>query len=402
MRGGLMLDVTDGSRTSVHRLTAGRLTLRVMDGSQEGLFRIAERINPKRSFLFVSDVLGRHVPVRPSDHMRSVRSLVDLCGPLGSGGPVLVMGYAETAVGLGAAVAREIARRNPGSETLYLSSTRHPVPGRGWLSFSEGHSHATDHHVMRPDPHPALYGEGATLVLVDDETTTGSTFIALIDALIGGGLRFSRVLLLTLTDWSEGAAERAVGARLPGTPVRSVSLARGSWLWEPDPNARPPEVPKILPGSERNRAGIWVPSGGGSPRVGLNGRDDRWDLVSDQLIGRGVGRDRPVLVIGTGEHVWGPMRVAERLEDQGLEVRMLATTRSPVLQGDVVRHKLTFADHFGVGVPMYLHNVPARPDVDVLLMTETGAERICQTLRSHIGRGLIIDGSDTITEFYTT
>jgi hypothetical protein len=96
------------------------------------------------------------------------------------------------------------------------------------------------------------------------------------------------------------------------------------------------------------------------------------------------------------------MRLGEELEASGAEVRMLATTRSPILEGAVIRHKLSFPDHFGIGVPMYLHNVPARPDADVIIMTETGAERICQTLRSHIGRGLIIDGSDTITEFRET
>lgn len=389
-----MLDLTRASENRTYQLSTGTLHLRISPQSETGLFRVAERINPKRSFLFVSDVLGRHVPVRPSVHFRAVRSLLDRCSHVELTGPILVMGYAETAVGLGAAVAREIARRNPGAETLYLSTTRHPVQGRSWLSFSEGHSHATDHEVMRPDPHPALTGTG-TLVLVDDETTTGSTFLALLNALLSGGLRFRRVLLMTLTDWSEGAAERAVQERIPGTEVRAVSLMSGGWSWERDPCAPVPS----LPIDRRGSGPTWSAPSGSSPRCGIRSWVDEWSLMSDQLIHRGVGSCRPVLVIGTGEHVWGPMRVAEGLEMSGRDVRVVATTRSPILEGEVIRHKVTFSDHFGIGVPMYLHNVPARPDADVLLMTETGADRICNTLRSHIGRGLIIDGSGRITEF---
>ncbi|CAK9885520.1 MAG: hypothetical protein XXXJIFNMEKO3_01920 [Candidatus Erwinia impunctatus] len=36
------------------------------DYPPESLFDIAERRNPKRAFLFVSKVLGRHIPVKPA------------------------------------------------------------------------------------------------------------------------------------------------------------------------------------------------------------------------------------------------------------------------------------------------------------------------------------------------
>ena len=138
-----------------------------------------------------------------------------------------------------------------------------------------------------------------------------------------------------------------------------------------------------------------------APRLGL--RPNEAAGVS-QLIGR-LGAPKPgepVLVIGTGEHVWGPMLLAEGLEQAGADVRLVATTRSPILEGDVVRHKVTFPDHFGVGVPMYLHNVPARPDARVILMTETGANGVCPELRSHLGRGQIVDGDGLVTEFGAT
>jgi len=388
---------------SRYTLGTGVLTLTI-DANRAGseLFRVAERINPKRSFLFVSTVLGRHIPVRPRDHFAAVDGVVDQIPDRLLEGPVLVMGYAETAVGIGAAVARRISRRRADQTTWYQSTTRHPVHGLSWAGFSEGHSHATAHHVMRPEP-SLLRGGPVTLVLVDDETTTGSTFAALIGALRGGGLPIGRVLLLTLTDWSGGQAVRAVSEAAPGVPVDAFSLMRGRWGWARDAAALTPDVP-VWPGSVRTP--VWGPDRSGAPllrapRVAIRMVEaDGLDRFADRV--RPADRGAPILVIGTGEHVWGPMLLAERLEQEGAEVRLVATTRSPILQGEVIRQKLTLPDHFGLGVPMYLHNVPPCPDAHVIIMTETDANGVGQELRSHLGRGQIVDGAAQVTEFGVT
>jgi hypothetical protein len=366
------------------------------------LFRVAERINPKRSFLFVSTVLGRHIPVRPRDHFSAMNGIVDLIPAPLLDGRLLVMGYAETAVGIGAAVARRISQRRPDFPTHYLSTTRHPVVGQSWVGFSEWHSHATAHHVMRPDP--ALIDGGAvTLVLVDDETTTGNTFAALLAALRDGGLRIERVLLLTLTDWSGGAAAHAVSEAARDLRVDAFSLLQGRWGWERDASVTLPDVP-VWSGAPRTAP--WAPDRVTdpllrAPRLGIRmGKGGVLEPLADRLRPDYAGE--PVLVIGTGEHVWGPMLLAERLERDGADVRLVATTRSPILPGEAIRHKVTFPDHFGIEVPMYLHNVPARPEARVIVMTETDAEGISSDLRRHLGRGQIIDGAGRVTGFGTT
>lgn len=389
---------------SKHRLGAGVLDLAV-NANHAGceLFRVAERINPKRSFLFVSTVLGRHIPVRPSDHFAAVDGIVKQVPKPFFDGTVLVMGYAETAVGIAAAVARQIDQRCPDASVLYLSTTRHLVEGRRWVGFSEGHSHETTHHVMDPPGLGLLSGGPLTLVLVDDETTTGSTFAALFRALKDGGLPIGRVLLLTLTDWSGEAAVRTISQLAPNLSVRAFSLMQGRWGWKRDPAALLPEVPAWTGALGRP---LWNPDLLcdpllRAPRLGLRLSEEVQVVPLAELLGvRFPGE--PVLVIGTGEHVWGPMLLAERLEQDGADVRVVATTRSPILQGDVVRHKVTFPDHFGIGVPMYLHNVPARPKARVILMTETGADGICPELRSYLGRGQIVDGAGQVTEFGMT
>ena len=408
-----------------HPLNTGVLELRTIAAPTDGeLFRIAERINPKRSFLFVSTVLGRHIPVRPRDHFDAVNAIVDQIPDALLGGPLLVMGYAETAVGIGAAAARRIRERRPEADLLYLSTTRHPVAGREWVSFSEGHSHATAHHVMAPTSCELLSGPAKTLVLVDDETTTGNTFAALFKAVDDGGVDVKRVLLLTLTDWSNGRAAQAIAELCPGIPVDAFSLVRGEWRWEQDAKAALPAVP-VWAGEATLPA--WVPSSNPdpvpnplfhAPRLGLQMEPIIESMMEPKIEPKiepmmapmmplipaalpTVAAGDSVLVIGTGEHVWGPMLLAERLEQEGADVKFVATTRSPILNGEVIRHKVTFPDHYRVGVPMYLHNVPERPCARVIIMTETGDDGICPTLRAYLGRGHIINGAGQVTEFET-
>ena len=390
-------------RESRYKLRTGVLTLTIdSNRGASQLFRVAERINPKRSFLFVSSVLGRHIPVRPRDHFAAVKGLVDQIPDRLLEGKVLVMGYAETAVGFGAAVARQISERRANQPTWYQSTTRHPVDELFWAGFLEGHSHATDHHIMRPES-SFLRGVPFTLVLVDDETTTGNTFAALSGALRERGLPIGRVLLLTLTDWSGGEAVRVVSEAVQGVPVEAFSLMRGRWKWARNDTAVPPDVP-VWTGSKRTRC--WRPDRSDdplfrAPRISIRmGEANGLDRLTDRV--RPADKGAPVLVIATGEHAWGPMLLAERLEQTGAEVRLVATTRSPIVQGEVIRHKLTFMDHFGIGIPMYLHNVPFRPEAHVIIMTETDASGVSSELRSHLGRGLIVDGAATVREFGST
>lgn len=384
-----------------HHLGTGTLELhtRLAPVGYE-LFQVAERINPKRSFLFVSTVLGRHIPVRPREHFEAVNEIVDQIPDALLTGPLLVMGYAETAVGIGAAAARRILERQPQSNPLYLSTTRHPVAGREWVGFSEGHSHATAHHVMSPVPQGLARNTEVTLILVDDETTTGSTFAALFKAFCDGGGVAGRVLLLTLTDWSNGRAARAIAELSPTTPVNSYSLMRGEWRWERNVKVTLPEVP-VWAGATLGP--VWIPGSVPhplfqAPRLGLR-MDPVTPVVPAGLPTASAGES--ILVIGTGEHVWGPMLLAEHLEQAGADVRFVATTRSPILNGEVIRHKVTFPDHYGIGVPMYLHNVPERPSARVIIMTETDANGICPALRAYLGRGHIINGTGQVTEFET-
>ena len=358
--------MTTGNTTVWRKtLTCGTLSVTPTDGSVpfDDLFDVAERRNPKRAFLFVSKVLGRHIPVSPAT-MRDVYRQLATRFPSNLPGPVLFIGMAETAVGLGAGVFDEM--RHQVNEAVYLSSTRHPVNGELLCEFKETHSHATDHLLYLPDD-PELrrrVQEARTLVLIDDEATTGNTFINLLAALRNdAGLhKIEQVITVTLTDWSGDAITHT--CPLPVTPV---SLVRGNWHWEPNPNAPVPVMPAVnitargsVPVTERQnwgRLGMAAPTG---------------DLGQQITASKG----EKILVLGSSEFIWEPFLLAERLEQQGADVKYSSTTRSPISTGFAIQSAIAFGDNYGLGIPNYVYNVAHQQFDRILLCCETPVDSI--------------------------
>ncbi|MGW0823510.1 phosphoribosyltransferase domain-containing protein, partial [Streptomyces sp. NPDC002845] len=172
----------------------------VGDDKLRGLLGLALRRNPKRAHLLVSNVLGKHVPQSPAVVYgygfalgRRVRELLGA----ETAGAAVVLGYAETATGLGHSVADGIGL------VPYLHSTRRPVTGVDRAGgFEESHSHATSHLLLPEDP-ALLAGEGP-LVLVDDEFSTGNTVLNTIRELHARYPR-DRYVIVALVDMRSAA-----------------------------------------------------------------------------------------------------------------------------------------------------------------------------------------------------
>ncbi|MGA5419121.1 phosphoribosyltransferase [Streptomyces lavendulocolor] len=189
------------------------------------LLGLALRRNPKRAHLLVSQVLGKHVPQSPGVVWRSGHDLGvrvrELLGPADAARAV-VLGYAETATGLGHSVADGLGT------APYLHSTRRPVPGVAQAGgFEESHSHATSHLLLPEDP--ALLAGPGPLVLVDDEFSTGNTVLNTVRALHARYPR-ERYVIVALVDM-RSAADRdrldAFAAEI-GARVDLVTLAAGT------------------------------------------------------------------------------------------------------------------------------------------------------------------------------
>ncbi|MRT40493.1 adenine/guanine phosphoribosyltransferase [Enterobacteriaceae bacterium RIT702] len=356
-------------------LSCGTLSVTPTGGISaiDDLFEIAERRNPKRAFLFVSKVLGRHIPVAP-EKMRAVyRQLAEQFPPL-SDGPVLFIGMAETAVGLGAGVFDEVRQRV--SEPVYLTSTRHPQQADLLCEFKENHSHATDHLIYLPDDTQLRQRvlNARTLVMIDDEATTGNTFINLLEALRNdGGLKqIEQVIAVTLTDWSGDA----LPARCP-VPVRTVSLVQGDWHWQQDPDAALPPMPAVA----LNDAAT----------VPITGKQS-WGRLGMETPAGDLGRaiqaqpGEKILVLGSSEFVWEPFLLAERLAAQGAEVKYSSTTRSPIATGFAIESAIAFGDNYGLGIANFVYNVAHQQFDRILLCIETPVDSVDPLLTTALAK----------------
>ena len=360
-------------------LKRGRLEVEVNASTfdPQALFSFAERRNPKRAFLFVSRVLGRHIPARPSLMAESFNALAAKI-PADLPGPVLVIGMAETAVGLGAGVHRALSQTR--DDSVYLCSSRHPTGTALFARFEEEHSHASSHllHLPQDALTRELMLSARSLVLVDDEASTGNTFINLTKALAEAGLNsIERIVTATLTDWSQDAVRHAMGEH-----VTSISLLDGCYTFTDDPDAELPVMPEV--GSVAQ--GDWPLDA--SRDWGRMGVREHADTLAPELT---VKPGERVLVIGTSEYVWPPFLLAERLERAGADVHFSSTSRSPIALGHAIDHALSFSDNYGLGIPNFLYNVAPGQFDRVLICSETPTAAVDPALLNALNAQVIVD-----------
>ncbi len=213
--------------------------------NKTSLFKLAARKNKKRGFLFVSTVLGKHIPVSPNisllfgrllalvysncilkkenlicdeikyltNEYAKLNILENSCNitndkyllinkKLGElykrevedkitvDEKTLFIGFAETATGLGHSV-----YENFSGKVSYIHTTRESLKDINLaLDFQEEHSHATEHF---------LFGDIRNfekIVLIDDEFTTGNTTLNFIKE-IKEKFGIEKYTLLSILDW---------------------------------------------------------------------------------------------------------------------------------------------------------------------------------------------------------
>lgn len=97
--------------------------------TEQDLVRVARRENNrKRNYLVVNRLQGKHIPVKPGEALAMFRALADKLRGLYEKETLLVIGFAETATAIGAAVAAEL-----GAD--YMQTTRELVPDAEYLYF---------------------------------------------------------------------------------------------------------------------------------------------------------------------------------------------------------------------------------------------------------------------------
>lgn len=336
-------------------LPTGRLEVTLSADSLETdidrLIGFGARDNARRGYLFVSRVLGKHIPVSPS-LMRTVHEALAATVPAGNGSETVFVGMAETATGLGFGVFEAFRRSHPTGRSLYVHTTRYWIDSDA-LTFEESHSHAPD-LCLHAALDPLVRERQATaknLVLIDDELSTGRTFANLIRVYQQHYPSVERIHVATICDFSDGQATEVIQAAT-SAPVSVGALLVGRHTFSSTGTGQATPRTTAQPGRHSY------------PR--LTGSFGRRPVTGPMAIGAAAGASkvrelaataRRIRVVGTGEFMHSAYALGAWLETSGHQVDVQSTTRSPILPGiGAITAVTAVPDHYGEGVPNYLYN----------------------------------------------
>ncbi|MFF2450420.1 phosphoribosyltransferase family protein [Neobacillus sp. NPDC058068] len=368
----------------------------------EELFTMAARINKKRSFLFVSKVLGKHLPINPNKglltgallaarFLESVKGMecvkkesllasftngeaCDSCSFIPKDVDPVIIGFAETATALGHAF------YDCFQAAAYFHTTREElIDGKPVITFEEEHSHATSHRCYIP---LEILDNEREIILVDDEMTTGKTAINIIQSIHA---KFPRNVytVVSILDWrsEENQAEFSRLEHALGIKIHVVSLLSGQvhvkQLKEIENPTKRDEwnVSEELSVELLQLADFFTATTGASinplnnaayiketGRFGLRSHenialDDKVSAAASILKQNRTGGK--TLCLGTGEFMYLPMRFAAQM---GSGVYYQSTTRSPIY----VENKEGYGARYGGGFPNpedpavthFVYNIP--------------------------------------------
>ena len=375
--------------------------------SPDALFEMAIRINKKRQFLFISRLLGKHLAVDPtislgtgsilasmlmeSEINKSHPRLSEIVEMVNSGVPnrglsvetlkyktklptkTLFIGFAETATGLGHAVFNHF------QDAHYIHTTREELADmQPSFYFEEEHSHATSHRVYASEN---VLLDAETIVLIDDEITSGLTITNLIIAL-NKSFPGKRYKILSILDWRSNENQKNFAKVMDnnGISAEVISLLSGQFslldnavIEEPELNyLDSAKVFEVLAFEEISNETTSQLSSTHSAYSKFTGRfgltssmHDKMDLWVQTIIGKltHLDREKSTLIIGIGENIYIPQRFALKF---GSQTKVQTTTRSPIFAKNEksypIKHTCKFILPDSNGIDQYLYNLS---DVEV-------------------------------------
>ena len=353
--------------------------------TKETTLRVAKRYrNAKRAYLLVNPLQAKHMPVSPTEALTMMRTL-------GAGlrqefpGARLVLGFAETATALGAAVASRL-----GPDCAFLTTTREAGEGPGWVRFLEEHSHAAEQKLWGGDL-DALLQETDTVLFVDDEISTGKTLRNMVAQLtrrwpaLGEKTLVAASLLNRVTpEQEEALVDAGITCRcLVRLPQEDHTAQVADWTV----TEAPPAVPQNLSFRQETLPGEGLLDPRKTLRIGAY--DSSCQAVAEAMLSHTLGPVETLgktLVLGTEECMYPALRLGERLERLGAEVCCHATTRSPIglcdAPGYPIRSGWKLPSFYEEERTTYVYNLKEYDTVIVVSDTKKTDLRAIQALAS--------------------
>lgn len=160
--------------------------------------------NPKRDYLFVNRIQGKHIPCSPSKMIDMCKDLADEVNKQQEYKNILVVGFAETATAIAHFVAKELNNCK-----YVMCTTREDMSsvGRQLITFEEEHSHATTQMLYTYNNECGQIDLKSIdfILFVEDEISTGNTILNFIKAfrkqnVIGDNVEFG---VASICNWQD-------------------------------------------------------------------------------------------------------------------------------------------------------------------------------------------------------
>lgn len=312
----------------------------------EELTGFSSRMNLKRGFLFVSKVLGKHIPTKPSIMQNNFKELANLVENKDDLGETLVIGFAETATALGQGVFEALNLKN----ATYIQTTRYNTSKKRLIEFMEEHSHAPSHILYKPE---ISINSIKSIILVDDEISTGKSVLNIVAELKEVFPDVKKYQVLSMLNWSS----------IKSDEIEFSALFTGNFNFKKNGYT----VPKNLISETKNPKNLdeIIPDNFG--RFGVN-KKLYFDFKS---MLENIAIPKTVLVLGTGEFMYPPFLLAQYLENLNIDVKFQATTRSPINIDGMIESKISFQDNYFENIDNFLYNIKSKEYEKILICYET-------------------------------
>lgn len=386
------------------------LNLNVIDNPYnfklEDIVDFGLRINPKRNFLFISKLLGKHLSSSPEvvkitggilaymyakkynlDNDIHINKLINAIKTkkydnirgeyfktVDIKEKTLIIGFGETATGISQATSSYL------NGSYFIHTTREELLDENKVfSFEEEHSHATSHNCYIEDI--KILDNIERVILIDDELTTGKTFLNLIKS-IKSKTNINNFTVITLLDFRNKEWLNYCDSFINNNNIKLDVLyllkAEVTQIKGFDIKELELEEEKINKSIDKNIEIITHPMAMDfykkfktkngyrkyslcSGRYGINQElyyyyDSMEEFVLKGDIEKYLEKDK-VLILGFGEFIYFPSMIASYI-NLDKEVIFKSFTRSPIYvsnkEGYPIKNKIEF---FIDNVKYYLYNI---------------------------------------------
>lgn len=328
------------------------------------------RNNPKRDFLFVNSLQGKHIHVEPSKTFTLFRELVlEIIKSVDRNENLVVIGFAETATAIGHYIASSLPNC-----IYYMQTTREPIPyATSLLEFKEEHSHATEQF---------LYGSVDALqscdriIFVDDEISTGNTILNFIREIEHLGI-YTKYGVASILNWQNDEwAEKfrrlnidtyfILRGKLKDLKAKvPVDISEQNFCYNALEN-----YPTIF-NIKCNVSDFYKERMGCKPYKLLDFSKAVYSQISRVLASALPQKSDKVLVLGTEEFMFTPMVFGKMLNEiLHVNVHFHATTRSPIETSSTasyaIHHRYPISSCYNKNRKTFIYNLQSYDKVYIV------------------------------------